>query len=158
MAMLEHRLFSAELPSALCPRPDAEDFGRSPHARRRQSCGHSQRTGAGPGPGFRRDRGRPRLHVAAMRQRPTSCIGFGAALVALAAPMALAQALSPTTLFEGTTTTPAKSGAPQSVHVSVQAWRIAGQEQELPLRGFYLAHLLSGQIATTIDGRTSEHL
>jgi hypothetical protein len=93
-----------------------------------------------------------------MRQRRTRRFGFGAASVALAATMASAQTFSPTTLFEGTTTTPGKTGAPQSVHVSVQAWRIAGQEQELPLRGFYLAHLLSGQISTTIDGRTSEHL
>ncbi len=88
------------------------------------------------------------------------CIATIAALVAIAVPLAgaMAQALSPTPVFEGNTTAPAKDGATQAVHVSVQAWRIAGQEEEVPLRGFYVAHLLSGQVSTTIDGQTVEHL
>ena len=88
------------------------------------------------------------------------CIATVAALVAIAVPLAgaMAQALSPTPVFEGTTMVPAKDGAPQAVHISVQSWRIAGQENELPLRGFYLAHLVSGQISTTIEGHTREHL
>jgi quercetin dioxygenase-like cupin family protein len=61
-------------------------------------------------------------------------------------------------LFEGNAKVTAKDGATQAAHVSVQSWRIAGQEEELPLRGFYVAHLLSGQITTTIDGQTIEHL
>jgi quercetin dioxygenase-like cupin family protein len=82
------------------------------------------------------------------------------ALVAIAIPLAgaMAQALAPTSVFEGNATTPAKDGAAQAVHVSVQSWGIAGQEHEIPLRGFYVAHLLSGQISTTIDGQTTDHL
>jgi quercetin dioxygenase-like cupin family protein len=70
----------------------------------------------------------------------------------------MAQALSPTLVFEGNTTTTAKNGATQTVHVVVQSWGIAGQEHEIPLRGFYVAHLLSGQISATVDGQTTEHL
>lgn len=82
------------------------------------------------------------------------------ALVAIAVPWAgaMAQALSPTQVFEGNTTLTAKDGATQTAHVSIQSWRIAGKEEELPLQGFYVAHLLSGQITTTIDGQTMEHL
>jgi hypothetical protein len=90
----------------------------------------------------------------------THRIAVTAALVAIAVPSAgiMALALSPTLVFEGNTTTPAKDGATQAVHVSVQSWAIAGQEQEIPLRGFYVAHLLSGAISATIDGQTTEHL
>ena len=87
-------------------------------------------------------------------------LSTGAVLVAIAgfSAEATAQAFSPKSIFEGTTTTPAKDGTTQSVHVSVQSWSIAAQEHELPVRGFYVAHLLSGQVSTTIDGRTTEHL
>jgi quercetin dioxygenase-like cupin family protein len=86
-----------------------------------------------------------------------SRIAISAALVAIAVPLAgaMAQALSPTVVFEGNTTTPAKNGAIQTVHIVVQSWAIAGQEHEIPLRGFYVAHLLSGQISTTINGETA---
>ena len=82
------------------------------------------------------------------------------ALVAIAIPLAgaMAQALAPTPVFEGHATTPAKDGATQAVHVSVQLWAIAGQEHEIPLRGFYVAHLISGQMSATIDGQSTEHL
>jgi hypothetical protein len=59
---------------------------------------------------------------------------------------------------------PAKDGSTQPVHVTVQSWGIAGQRsqngtaQEIPLRGFYVAHLLSGHISAMINGRTTEHL
>jgi quercetin dioxygenase-like cupin family protein len=75
---------------------------------------------------------------------------------------AIAETLSPTTEFEGRTTTPAKDGATQPVRVVVQSWEIAGGEgpngaaHEIPLQGFYLAHLLSGHISATIDGQTAE--
>jgi hypothetical protein len=71
---------------------------------------------------------------------------------------AMAQALLPTLVFEDNTTMPAKNGATQAAHVSVQSWGIAGKENEIPLRGFYVAHLLSGQITTTIGGQTTERL
>jgi hypothetical protein len=73
-------------------------------------------------------------------------------------PEAMAQTLSPTPVFDGNTTIPAKNGATQAVHINVQSWAIAGQEQEIPLQGFYLAHLLSGRISATIDGQTTQHL
>ena len=87
-------------------------------------------------------------------------IAASAAPVAIAIPLAgaMAQALSPTAVFEGNTTTPAKDGGTQAVDVSVQSWAIAGQEREIPLRAFYVAHLLSGQISTTIYGQTTERL
>jgi hypothetical protein len=72
-----------------------------------------------------------------------------------------AYTLSPTPMFEGNATTPARNGATQSVHISVQAWAIAGRDyktQEIPIRGFYIAHLISGQVAATIDGQMTEHL
>ena len=83
-----------------------------------------------------------------------------AAIVAIVGPSpgAIAQALSPTPVYEADTTIQAKNGATQAVHVSVQSWAIAGQEQEIPLHGFYVAHLLSGQILATIDGQTTQHL
>jgi quercetin dioxygenase-like cupin family protein len=74
------------------------------------------------------------------------------------APRAIAQAPSPTPVYEANATIPAKNGATQAVHVSVQSWGIAGTEHEIPLQGFYVAHLLSGQISATIDGQTTQHL
>jgi quercetin dioxygenase-like cupin family protein len=90
----------------------------------------------------------------------TKCLAAMTALLAITLPLAgaVAQALSPTPMFEVHTTTPAKNGATQAVHVVVQSWGITGQEREIPLRGFYVAHLLSGQVSTTIDGQTTGHL
>src|SRR5215472_8061655 len=81
------------------------------------------------------------------------------ALVSIAIPLAaaVAQTLSPAVLFEEKTTTPAKNGAAQSVHISVQSWKMNGPKSvthEMPLRGFYVAHLLGGGIVTTTDGQT----
>jgi hypothetical protein len=88
-------------------------------------------------------------------------IAIGAALVSIVIPVAgaIAQTLSPSPVFEANMTTPAKNGATQAVHISVQSWGIAGQDRaihEIPLRGFYVAHLISGSISTTIDGETSK--
>jgi quercetin dioxygenase-like cupin family protein len=87
-------------------------------------------------------------------------------LVAIAMPPAAgaAEALSPTRMFEGNTTAPARNGTAQPIHVSVQSWGIGGERgqdgppQDIPLRGFYVAHLLSGHISATMDGQTAEHL
>jgi EutQ-like cupin domain len=84
-------------------------------------------------------------------------------LVSIAIPLAgaIAETLSPTPVFEGKTTTPAKDGTIRTVHVIVQSWEIAGQDretQEIPLRGFYVARVLSGEISTTVDGQTTQHL
>jgi hypothetical protein len=93
-------------------------------------------------------------------------IATKALLVAIAIPLAGATAenLSPTMEFEGRTTTSAKSGAAQPVHLAIQSWGLIGQRgrndtaQEIPLHGFYVAHLLSGDISTTIDGQTAKRL
>jgi hypothetical protein len=70
-----------------------------------------------------------------------------------------AQTLSPALVFEGKTTTPASNGAARPAHVTVQAWKMTGPKDlthEIPLRGFYVAHLLGGEISTTIDGQTTK--
>jgi hypothetical protein len=87
-------------------------------------------------------------------------VAAGVTLAAILLPLsgARAQALSPTPVFEGATTTFAKDGPTQAVHISVQAWAIAGQEKEIPLRDFYVAHLISGQLSATIGGQTTAHL
>jgi hypothetical protein len=75
------------------------------------------------------------------------------ALFALAMPTAWAAppALLPTPEFNGTI---------ESANVGVQSWTISGERSpggptyELPLQGFYVAHLMNGDIWTTIDGKT----
>ena len=90
----------------------------------------------------------------------SKCTVVITAIVAVVGPSpgAIAQDFSPTTVYEGNTTIPAKNGATQAVHVSVQSWGISGQEREIPLNGFCVAHLLSGQILATVDGQTTQHL
>jgi hypothetical protein len=86
-----------------------------------------------------------------------------AAAAAIAIPLAgaMAQTISPSVVFEGNTTIPARDGATQAVRVSIQSWGLVGQRgnngirYEIPLRGFYVAHLLSGDISSTIDGQTT---
>jgi hypothetical protein len=90
-----------------------------------------------------------------MREFITMTIALAAN--ALLSTAVLAQALLPTPMFEGNVTTPAKDGTRQSAHVSIQVWVIHGEEnvtQEIPIQGFYIAHLISGQISVTSDGRT----
>ncbi len=81
-----------------------------------------------------------------------------AMLVAIPLAAAFAQTtLSPRSVFEGTA--PAATAGGQPVHVTVQSWAIPsrhGELYELPIRGFYVAHLQAGDIATTIDGQTTE--
>ncbi len=85
-----------------------------------------------------------------------------AALIAAVFPAA-AESISSKQIFAGVVTTPSRSGGAENVEVSVQSWGIKGERrgkapsQEIPLRGFYLAHVLSGEISTTIDGVTTRH-
>jgi hypothetical protein len=90
----------------------------------------------------------------------SKCAVAISAIVAVVGPSpgAISQALAPTPAYEANTTIPAKNGATQAVHVSVQSWGISGQEREIPLNGFCVAHLLSGQILATVDGQTTQHL
>ncbi|MGH6793821.1 MAG: hypothetical protein ACREDD_07805 [Methylocella sp.] len=91
------------------------------------------------------------------------CIAICAALVAIAIPTARAAppVLSPTREFEGSTTIAARNGTMESIHVSVEMWRIVGERgpkgptYEIPLRGFYVAHLANGEMWTTIGGQTT---
>jgi hypothetical protein len=94
-------------------------------------------------------------------------IVIGTAVVALVASIAapsdqaIAQTLEASPVFEGAITAPTKDGAAQPAKISVQSWELSNQEgaaQEIPLRGFYVAHLLSGDIATTVDGQTAERV
>lgn len=89
----------------------------------------------------------------------TKCAIFTIAIVAIAGPSpGVAQALTPAPVYEGDTTIAAKNGGTEAAHVSIQSWAIPAQEQQIPLQGFYVAHLLSGQILATIDGQTTQHL
>jgi hypothetical protein len=86
---------------------------------------------------------------------------IAAACIVIALPVAAAAqtTLTPRSVFEDTIATTAANGATQPVHVVVQSWEIPkenGTTYELPLKGFYLAHLESGDISTTIDGETIE--
>jgi hypothetical protein len=76
-----------------------------------------------------------------------------------------AETLVPSEVFEGLITTaspnalapPSPNAIAPTGHVSVQTWKLSGPKDivhELPLHGFYLARLLSGTIAITIDGQT----
>ncbi len=66
-----------------------------------------------------------------------------------------------TQLFQGKATTVGKKGKQVPVTISIQSWGLSRQEHvihDIPLRGFYVAHLLTGHIAETIQGQTTEHL
>jgi len=69
--------------------------------------------------------------------------------------------LSPSSVFEGTTTAIAKDQTTPEVNLSVQTWAITAapgsETREIPLHDFYIAHLISGQIAATVDGQTTKH-
>jgi quercetin dioxygenase-like cupin family protein len=95
---------------------------------------------------------------------------LGVALTALWLHGATAQDLTSKSIFEGATTTrttlgadakEALASAPGGVRISVASWGISGDRrgnsplQQIPLQGFYLAHLLSGEILATIDGETT---
>jgi hypothetical protein len=104
----------------------------------------------------------------------SACKGaaLSAALMAMSLHGAAAEDLSSKDIFDGAMTTRANAGAlatrteataSADIHLSVKSWGIAGDRrrdsvpQEIPLSGFYLAHLLSGEIMATIDGETTRH-
>jgi hypothetical protein len=84
-------------------------------------------------------------------------------LVAILVPLAGAtgQTLSPTNVFDASTTTPITGGATAGAHLTVQSWGIAGErggkgpDLEIPLKGFYVAHALSGALSATTDHQPS---
>jgi hypothetical protein len=96
-----------------------------------------------------------------MMERHLIPIAIGAALLAITTFLAeaVAQTLSPITIFAGTVTVPSREGTTQSINITVQSWRMSGPKStthEIPLAGFYVAHLLGGNIFTTIDGQISK--
>jgi hypothetical protein len=77
-------------------------------------------------------------------------------LVAIPLVGATAAELTQQTLFDSTTATAADAG--QGGHFNVVSWQLGGPKNathDIPLRGFYVAHLLTGAVATTIDGVTT---
>jgi hypothetical protein len=110
-----------------------------------------------------------------MKSACTSAL-LSAALMAVLLQGAAAQDLSSKQIFEGAVTArpnaPAaasaemarpNAGASAEIHLSIKSWGIKGDRrgggvlQEIPLHGFYLAHLLSGEITATIGGETTRH-
>jgi hypothetical protein len=88
------------------------------------------------------------------------------ALPLLCPPAASEETMAPGNIvFEATTKNVDRNGAAQDVRIATQVWSFPGrgrgealQElQELPLRGFYIAHLLSGTIAVTTDDQAVEY-
>jgi hypothetical protein len=96
------------------------------------------------------------------RTAKTKCIAAATGLVAIATSLggAMAEPLSPTSVFEGKATTLGKNETLQTIRINVQSWGIEGNDrtEEIPLRGFYVAHMISGRVLATIDGQAAEHL
>jgi quercetin dioxygenase-like cupin family protein len=110
---------------------------------------------------------RSRLHAGTVREPTMTRIAIGTAAAALAAlsatPFAqgVAQTLEPRPVFEATLAAPVKNGAAQPANISIQSWELPNQEgaaHEIPLRGFYVAHLLSGDVSVTVDGQTAAYV
>jgi hypothetical protein len=101
----------------------------------------------------------PRVVLLGESTAMRKCIAVTTALVAIAVPSAgiIAQALEPAPMFDANITIPTKNGGTQAAGIVVQSWAISA-EQEIPLAGFYVAHLRSGAISTTIDRQTTERL
>jgi hypothetical protein len=89
------------------------------------------------------------------------------ALPLLCPPAASEETVAPGNIvFEATTKNVDRNGAAQDVRIATQVWSFPGRGrspapgealQELPLRGFYIAHLLSGTIAATTDDQAVEY-
>ena len=83
------------------------------------------------------------------------------ACLALLSPIAVAQEKpSPKVLFEGALPTGQQGGGQAGQTTSVKSWELPsknGAAQDIPLTGFYVAHLLTGRLAATIDGQTTPH-
>ncbi len=88
---------------------------------------------------------------------PTSLL-----VVAICAATTAAQTLAPRQQFQSDITVPATNGTTQTARVIVQSWEISGSRTrqspslQIPLMGFYLARLVSGEIQAIIDGRAAK--
>src|SRR6516162_9357 len=103
MEMFEHRLLVIGVPRSLCTRPDSEAASQCGDARRRRPRSNAQRARAGERAGFRGHQRWPRVYVGAVKERRMERIFPLAPLVAIAIPLAgaMAQAISPTPVFQG---------------------------------------------------------
>lgn len=85
---------------------------------------------------------------------------FVAAVVLLSGAAAAQQTLSPRVLFEGALPTAQQPGGQTGQTTSVKSWELLGKDgaaQDIPLTGFYVAHLVSGRLAATTDGQTANY-
>jgi hypothetical protein len=59
--------------------------------------------------------------------------------------------------FEARMMIPARGGGALLARARVQSWELGNLDgvQVIPLQGFYIAHLLSGEINATVDGQTT---
>jgi hypothetical protein len=57
-----------------------------------------------------------------------------------------------------TMTIQSKAGPPEAVSVSVRVWKVSNEDSQIPLHGFYLARVVTGDVLATIDGRSAHHL
>lgn len=102
--------------------------------------------------------------AAGMRIITKRAVAILLAMIAISPAAAIPQTISPAQVFERSTTTPTLGGTAQPVNVSIESWALTGKRdengtaQEIPLRGFYVAHLISGHISASIDGQTMKHL
>jgi hypothetical protein len=72
--------------------------------------------------------------------------------------LAAENSLSASSETKAAVTIQSKAGTPEEVSVSVQFWALSNQQRTVPLRGFYLARVVSGVVSATIDGRTVQHI
>jgi len=68
-----------------------------------------------------------------------------------------AETLQPIPEFDTKVMTPALGGGSLPVRITVKSWELGNLDgvQEIPLQGFYIAHLLSGEINSTVEGQTA---
>jgi quercetin dioxygenase-like cupin family protein len=74
---------------------------------------------------------------------------------------AMAQTRAPSPISDEHATIQTKAGATETVHTTVQVWPLPGQgdgTHEIPIRGFYMAHLTGGHVAATVGNRTTNYL
>jgi hypothetical protein len=91
-----------------------------------------------------------------MRRAVTGLMCYGVAMVMGGA--LCAETLQSISEFEATIMLPARGGrGALPLRARVQSWELGNLDgvQVIPLQGFYIAHLLSGEINATVDGQTT---
>jgi hypothetical protein len=89
--------------------------------------------------------------------RTAQLLGTTALVLLSCAPPARAQQAPPPTP-SATTVLDTDVAVPSPAHVTVQSWALPEADhapQAFPKRGYFIAHLLSGRIETTLDGQTA---